>query len=82
MCNSALGLQMHLRLNYLSIYLKSKDVSTAQQSFSCAYIISCKNANDMQTKTLKYLPRNNTRNCGKNEKKCSGEKNNIKSESI
>ena len=22
----------------------------------------------MQTKTLKYLPRNNTRNCGKNEK--------------
>ena len=55
---------------------------TAQQSFSCAYIISCKNANDMLTKTLKYLPRNNTRNCGKNEKKRSGEKNNIKSESI
>lgn len=23
MCNSALGLQMHLRLNYLSIYLKT-----------------------------------------------------------
>ena len=36
----------------------------------------------MQTKTLKYLPRNNTRNCGKNEKNAQAKKNNIKSESI
>ena len=37
--------------------------------FSCAHIISCKNANKVLTKNLKYLHKNNTGNCGKNDKK-------------
>ena len=37
--------------------------------FSCAYIINCKNGSDILTNTLKYLHRNNTGNCNKNDKK-------------
>ena len=47
-----------------AIIFKLKD-----RIFSCAHIISCKNANEVLTKKLKYLHKNNTGNCGKNDKK-------------
>ena len=48
---------------------KSNDVTTVRRPFSnwrikflsCSHIINCKNANEIQTKTLKYLYQNNTR---------------------
>ena len=48
---------------------KSNDVTTVRRPFSnwrikfllCSHIINCKNANEIQTKTLTYLYENNTR---------------------
>ena len=45
-----------------TVIFKSKD-----KICSCSYIINCKNANDILTKNLKYLHRNNTGNCDMNE---------------
>ena len=36
---------------------------------SCAYIINCKNANEILTKILKYFHRSNTRKLRKNNKR-------------
>ena len=44
MCNSALGLQMHLRLNYLSQYLTFVDNVPCSNIFTLANLFGTKNS--------------------------------------
>ena len=59
------------------------NVAEKQRRFDrSTVIVNLKNANEIMSKNLKYLHRNNTRNWGKTDKKRQGERKNIKSESI